>query len=85
MHYASYFDRLSFFVGLPRSGYLKNSCDDIELNKNVSLVTDINECYENISGCAQNCKNAIGGFTCSCNTGYILGKDSLSCNGKLTR
>ena len=48
------------------------------------LVTDVNECFENISGCAHTCRNTIGGFNCSCNPGYVLGKDLRSCIGKLT-
>ena len=47
------------------------------------MITDINECSEGISGCAQGCINTIGGLTCSCNKGYRLGKDRKSCNGKI--
>ena len=42
----------------------------------------MNECLENISGCAHNCINTFGGFKCSCNQGYLLGKDLKSCIGK---
>ncbi|XP_068089432.1 uncharacterized protein [Hyperolius riggenbachi] len=31
---------------------------------------DIDECYTNISSCEQICINTLGGYTCSCNTGY---------------
>jgi hypothetical protein len=41
---------------------------------------DVNECSTNNGGCAQNCQNTQGGFTCSCNTGFQLGSDGKSCN-----
>ena len=47
-----------------------------------ALITDINECLENVSGCPHDCKNTIGGFSCSCKSGFVLGKDSKSCTGK---
>lgn len=48
----------------------------------IFLFTDIDECSENISGCAQNCMNTIGGYNCSCKKGYQLGIDEMSCIGK---
>ena len=50
-------------------------------NWSCSLI-DINECTEKTSGCAQICTNQIGSFKCSCTTGYYLGTDLKSCNGK---
>ena len=47
------------------------------------IMTDIDECSKGISGCAQDCKNTIGSYTCSCKSGYRLGKDLKSCIGKL--
>ena len=44
---------------------------------------DINECDEEIDGCAQNCTNTAGSYTCSCSTGYRLGSDGHSCYGTL--
>ena len=34
-------------------------------------------------GCEHICENTIGSFKCSCNDGYELNKDGLSCDGML--
>ena len=47
----------------------------------IILLIDINECSEASDGCAQNCTNTNGSYTCSCNTGYRLDNDRHSCNG----
>ena len=44
---------------------------------------DVDECSEATDGCAQNCTNTNGSYTCSCNTGYRLGNDEHSCYGTL--
>ena len=49
----------------------------------IILLIDINECGEEIDGCAQNCINTNGSYTCGCNTGYRLGNDGYSCYGSL--
>ncbi|KAM9977303.1 hypothetical protein ACTFIR_011162 [Dictyostelium discoideum] len=41
--------------------------------------TDINECSTSNGGCAHNCANTAGSFTCSCRAGYTLGADKKSC------
>ena len=46
-----------------------------------NFCVDINECNEETDGCAQNCTNTNGSYTCSCNTGYRLGSDGYSCYG----
>ena len=46
------------------------------------IRVDINECGEEIDGCAQNCTNTIGSYTCSCNPGFVIDTDRRSCNGK---
>ena len=43
---------------------------------------DIDECSEDSDGCAQNCANTVGSYTCSCNTGYNLASDGRSCTGE---
>ena len=43
---------------------------------------DVNECHANIHGCTHKCHNALGFYNCSCNSGYALGLDGRSCNGK---
>lgn len=45
-------------------------------------IVDIDECAEGRSGCAQNCSNTIGSYSCSCNASYRLSADERSCNGK---
>ena len=51
-------------------------------NECVVHCTDINECSEGTSGCAQVCTNTIGSYNCSCNQGYHLEIDGQTCNGK---
>ena len=48
-----------------------------------SLLSDINECDEGISGCNQTCTNTNGSYICSCYNGYVLDADDHSCNGKV--
>ena len=55
----------------------------IILNLNDCNV-DKNECLVSNGGCAQNCHNTIGSFTCSCNAGYALSSNGKGCNGKCT-
>ena len=47
-----------------------------------SLPPAINQCAEGTHNCAQLCINDGGSFRCSCNTGFQLGADGTSCNGK---
>ena len=44
-------------------------------------LSDIDECALNTDGCAHNCFNIIGSYTCSCRTGYSLATDRQSCEG----
>ena len=44
--------------------------------------TDIDECAQDIDGCAQICTNTVGNYTCSCNSGYYLASDGHVCNGE---
>ena len=43
------------------------------------FALDINECLS--SPCNHTCTNTPGSFVCSCNDGYELGPDRLSCQG----
>ena len=43
------------------------------------FTSDINECLS--SPCNHTCTNTAGSFVCSCNDGYELGPDGLSCHG----
>ena len=46
------------------------------------LFPDTNECLTNNGGCQQNCANTDGSFACSCNLGYALNADNMTCLGK---
>ena len=49
----------------------------------MTFFSDIDECgSSNLHNCAQLCNNIDGGFECSCNEGYNLQEDRISCNGK---
>jgi hypothetical protein len=50
--------------------------------KNGSAYSDIDECAENSDQCAQNCRNIVGSYVCSCNAGYTLNGDGRRCDGK---
>ena len=45
---------------------------------------DINECKMSNGGCEHVCTNNNGSFFCTCNAGFILKNDTLSCAGNLT-
>ncbi len=45
--------------------------------------TDLNECSVNNGGCDGQCTNTQGSYTCSCGSGYELGANGQSCDGKL--
>ena len=42
---------------------------------------DIDECSINNEGCDQVCTNTNGSYMCSCNDGYMLNDDGLTCDG----
>ena len=44
-------------------------------------MLDVNECLDNNGGCDHNCTNTIGSFVCSCQPGYDLDSDRLTCIG----
>lgn len=45
---------------------------------------DINECKMSNGGCEHVCTNNNGSFFCTCNAGFTLKNDTLSCAGNLT-
>ena len=48
----------------------------------IFYFTDINECVEDVGiDCEQTCVNTIGGYNCSCETGYQLQQDGTTCEG----
>ena len=46
-----------------------------------SITVDIDECTADTDGCAHNCSNNVGSFTCFCNDGYRLNEDGKACDG----
>ena len=46
------------------------------------FLIDINECSLSNGGCYHYCTNNDGTFTCSCQTGYNLNVDGVTCDGK---
>ena len=49
----------------------------------ILYALDIDECAANTDGCEQVCLDTPGSYTCSCQPGYILNRDSRTCTGKL--
>ena len=48
------------------------------------VKTDQNECDQGNGGCSDICSNTEGSFECSCNVGYQLAEDNLTCIGLFT-
>ena len=44
-------------------------------------ISDVDACALNISGCSQICTNTMGGYNCSCYSGYYLEVDLMNCTG----
>lgn len=51
------------------------------LLNNICCFIDINEC-QGRHNCSQVCVNTEGSYICSCQTGYSLNNDSVTCEGK---
>ena len=51
-----------------------------QISLNCSFL-DIDECSINNGGCDEMCTNTNGSYVCSCNDGYILNDDGLTCDG----
>ena len=43
--------------------------------------SDNDECAAGTDRCAQICSDTPGSYTCSCQPGYALSRDNLTCNG----
>ena len=43
------------------------------------MLLDIDECAADTDGCDQGCTNTDGSFECSCNSGYTLSGDGMTC------
>ena len=48
------------------------------------LLTDIDECEDNIVGCEHNCINIDGHYRCTCESENALATDLHNCLGKLS-
>ena len=46
---------------------------------------DVDECTEGTASCQHVCNNHIGGFKCSCYSGYTLNSDNKTCTGSKLR
>ena len=46
------------------------------------IITDIDECSENLDRCAQYCINTNGSYSCACGSCYYLSTNGYSCSGK---
>ena len=44
--------------------------------------TDIDECSDGIHQCMQNCNNSLGSYICTCESGFIIDADGITCDGK---
>ena len=52
-----------------------------DLLNHMFTYLDENECLNNNAGCAQNCVNTIGSYSCTCNSGFNLSVDMHNCTG----
>ena len=43
----------------------------------------MDECEEDIHVCSQNCHNSVGSYVCTCDAGYIISSDGITCIGEL--
>lgn len=47
------------------------------------ITSEINECSTNNGNCSQLCTNTNGSYFCSCNHGYVLNGNNMTCSGKM--
>ncbi len=63
-------------------GYVVAGCNLATYIIVAVVVKDVDECIlSGTNNCQQVCLNDPGSFTCSCNTGYMLGADGFTCVG----
>ena len=54
----------------------------MKANVLILFLLDIKECESHNGQCDHNCINTIGSFYCTCDSGYKLNGDKLSCDGQ---
>ena len=62
----------AFFLNIPECNICNSYC----------FLLDLNECLTNNGKCEHICTNNDGSYECSCNSGYEIGNDGKSCEGK---
>ena len=68
--------------------YVLKRVNNVSLTKPIASVlvgstnADINDCSAVNRNCSQICTNITGSYVCSCHSGYLLGEDNQTCNGK---
>lgn len=48
----------------------------------VLFFLEIDECAEGTHECEHKCNNTVGGYNCSCHSGFQLDSDLKKCSGK---
>ena len=78
----------SYTCSCQASGYAlssdKHNCSGkliFAIFKYTLIYSDINECSSSNGGCNQQCVNTAGSYYCSCNPGYSLLLNGLTCRG----
>lgn len=56
-----------------------NDVDELQCSGEGTMKQDCNECDEHNGGCADQCENNDGSFSCSCSKGYKLKSDGKNC------
>ena len=64
--------------------YMMIHANDISDLVYMLLLTDIDECEDNIVGCEHNCVNIDGHYSCTCESENALATDLHNCLGKLS-
>lgn len=58
----------------------------LQCYKQLSHVSDINECLVNKGGCNQRCRNTIGSYYCQCSPQYGISQDDRhTCEGTIIK
>jgi len=50
-----------------------------DIDNDVDILTDIDECALKTDECEQECENVIGRYNCHCFTGFTLNQDRRTC------